>query len=75
MTIGEVKMMTSELIERINFLARKSREEGLSPEEKAEQQKLRQQYIAGFRQGMQNTLENVYIVDEDGNKRKVEKKK
>ena len=68
-------MMTSELIERINFLARKSREEGLSPEEKAEQQKLRQQYIAGFRQGMQNTLENVYIVDEDGNKRKVEKKK
>ena len=68
-------MMTSELIERINFLARKSREEGLSPEEKAEQQKLRQQYIAGFRQGMQNTLENVYIVDEDGNTRKVEKKK
>ena len=68
-------MITQEKIDRINFLARKSREEGLSPEEKAEQQKLRQQYIAGFRQGMQNTLENVYIVDEDGNTRKVEKKK
>lgn len=67
--------MTSELIERINALARKSREEGLTPEEKEEQAKLRQQYIAGFRQGMANTLENVYIVDEAGNKKKVEKKK
>ncbi len=67
--------MTSELIERINALARKSREEGLTPEEKEEQAKLRQQYIAGFRQGMTNTLENVYIVDEAGNKKKVEKKK
>ena len=66
--------MTSELIERINALARKSREEGLTPEEKEEQAKLRQQYIAGFRQGMTNTLENVYIVDENGNKKKVEKK-
>lgn len=67
--------MTSELIERINALARKSREEGLTPDEKEEQAKLRQQYIAGFRQGMTNTLENVYIVDEAGNKKKVEKKK
>lgn len=67
--------MTSELIERINFLARKSRSEGLTPAEKEEQAKLRQQYIAGFRQGMTNTLENVYIVDENGNKKKVEKKK
>ena len=67
--------MTSELIERINVLARKSRAEGLTPEEKEEQAKLRQQYIAGFRQGMTNTLENVYIVDEAGNKKKVEKKK
>lgn len=66
--------MTSELIERINFLARKSRTEGLTPEEKAEQARLRQKYIEGFRQGMTNTLENVYIVDENGNKKKVERK-
>lgn len=63
------------LIKRINKLAKKSREEGLSDEEKAEQATLRQEYIKKFRQGMENTLSNVYIMDENGNKRKVEKKK
>lgn len=63
-----------ELIKRINFLARKSREEGLAEEEKAEQAELRQRYIKAFRQGMENTMEGVYIMDKDGNKVKVEKK-
>ena len=67
--------MASELIERINALSKKSREEGLSQAEKKEQARLRQEYIAGFRQGLKNTLENVYIMDEDGNKKKVERKK
>ncbi len=67
--------MKSELIDRINFLAKKSREEGLTEEEKAEQAKLRQEYIAGFRQGFMNTMENVYIMDKDGNEKKIEKKK
>ena len=67
--------MASELIERINALSKKSREEGLSQAEKEEQARLRQEYIAGFRQGLKNTLENVYIMDEDGNKKKVERKK
>lgn len=63
------------LIKRINELAKKSREEGLTEEEKAEQAEVRQQYIMKFRQGMENTLSNVYIMDEKGNKKKVEKKK
>jgi len=63
------------LIKRINELAKKSREEGLNEEEKKEQALLRQEYIKKFRQGMENTLSNVYIMDENGNKRKVEKKK
>jgi uncharacterized protein YnzC (UPF0291/DUF896 family) len=67
--------MTKELLERINFLSKKSRNEGLSEAEKEEQAKLRQQYIAEFRQGMENTMNNVYIVDKDGNKTKVQKKK
>ena len=62
------------LIARINELAKKSREEGLSEAELAEQAKLRKEYIAKFRQGMENTLSNVYIMDEKGNKRKVERK-
>ena len=63
-----------QLIARINELARKSRNEGLTPEEQEEQARLRAEYIRKFRQGMENTLSNVYIVDEKGNKKKVEKK-
>ena len=66
--------MTKELIDRINALAKKAREEGLTEEEKSEQQKLRMQYIAEFRQGVVNTLDNTYIMDEKGNKKKVTKK-
>ncbi len=67
--------MTEELLNRINELARKSRTDGLTEQEKAEQAQLRQQYIKGFRQGFENTMNNVYIMDKDGNKKKVEKKK
>ena len=63
------------LIKRINELSKKSKEQGLTDEEKSEQAALRQEYIRRFRQGMENTLSNVYIMDEKGNKRKVEKKK
>ncbi len=62
------------LIKRINELAKKSREQGLNEEEKKEQSLLRSEYIKRFRQGMENTLSNVYIMDEKGNKKKVEKK-
>lgn len=67
--------LTDELIKRINFLYHKSKNEGLTEEEKNEQAELRKEYIKGFRQGMSNTLENVYIMDEKGNKKKIEKKK
>ena len=67
--------MTEEMIQRINFLARKSREEGLSEMEKQEQAELRQKYIKMFRQGVENTMSSVYIVVEKGNKKKVQKKK
>lgn len=66
--------MTEKLIKRINELAKKSREEGLSNEEKAEQKHLREQYIEAFRQGVKNTLSNVYVVDKDGNEKKLQKK-
>ncbi len=64
-----------QLVKRINELAAKAKAQGLSDEEKSERAELRQEYIRRFRQGMENTMSNVYIVDEKGNKKKVEKKK
>ena len=66
--------MTEELIKRINELAKKSRDVGLSDEERQEQQKLRTQYIEEFRQGVKNTLNNVYVVDENGQEKKLKRK-
>ena len=63
--------MDNTLIKRINELSRKSKAEGLTEAEQAEQATLRAQYIAEFRQGMMNTLDQVYIVDEKGNKKKL----
>lgn len=68
-------MVTQEQIDRINALARKSKTpEGLTEEEKIEQQKLRRLYIDSFKESLVGQLENTYIVDEKGNKRKVERK-
>lgn len=68
--------MISEKIERINELARKSRTpEGLTEAELVEQALLRKEYIADWKAGLQSQLDNTYIVDADGNKRKLEKKK
>ncbi len=67
--------MTQEKIDRINFLARKSKTpEGLTEEEKAEQQILRREYIDSFKRSLVGQLENTYIVDEKGNKTKVTRK-
>ena len=66
--------MEQSKIDRINFLARKSKAEGLSAEEKAEQDILRKEYIASFRASMTGILDNTYIQRPDGTKEKVGKK-
>ena len=67
--------MEQSKIDRINALAKKSKtDEGLTPEEKAEQKKLREEYILDFRAGMRGILDNTYIEYPDGSRRKVEKK-
>lgn len=58
--------MEQEKIDRINSLAKKAKEIGLTEEEKAEQQILRKEYINSWRRGVRETLESVRIVDEDG---------
>ena len=66
--------MLQEKISRINELSRKAKTVGLTEEEKAEQQALRKEYIAEWKLGLQQTLDNTYVVDGQGNKRKLEKK-
>lgn len=66
--------MTEEKIKRINELARKQKAEGLTKEEKAEQFKLRREYIDSFKNSLIGQLENTYIVSPDGTKTKVTRK-
>lgn len=66
--------MLAEKIQRINELAKKSKSEGLTEAEKAEQKRLREEYIAEWRLGVIQTLDNTYVVDENGNERKLKKK-
>lgn len=58
--------MTKEKINRINELARKAKQAGLTEEEKTEQQALRQEYLQSIRADLHQTLERVRIVDQDG---------
>ena len=61
-------------MERISELTRLSRERELTPDELTERAALRAGYIQDWRQSTINVLENTYIVDEKGNKRKLSKK-
>lgn len=74
MTIERKFDMTKESIDRINELARKSKAEGLTEEEKAEQAALRKEYLADIRKSLEATLSNVYFVEEDGSQTKLKKK-
>ena len=67
--------MKQEKINRINELARKSKTpEGLTDAEKEEQAVLRREYIDSYKASLIGQLDNTYIVDENGNKRKLERK-
>jgi uncharacterized protein YnzC (UPF0291/DUF896 family) len=68
--------MDQKQIDRLNELARKAKSpEGLTEWETAERAALRREYIDSVLGNLQSQLDNTYIVDEKGNKRKLEKKK
>jgi len=58
--------ITDEQIKRINELYKKAKAEGLTEEEKAEQQLLRNEYIASFRANLRGTLDRIEVVNPDG---------
>ena len=66
--------MTDEKIARINALAKKAKAEGLTDAEKAEQQALRVEYVAGFRQSLKAQLDNTVVINPDGSSYKLHQK-
>ena len=58
--------MDEKKLKRINELYHKSRAEGLTDEEKKEQQLLRQEYIASVRENLRGQLNNISIQEKDG---------
>ena len=67
-------MNMNEVIARINELARKAKEGTLTAEELAERDKLRRIYIDSVKANLVGQLENTYILQPDGTKKKVTKK-
>ena len=67
--------MEQKKIDRINELAHIAKTRELTIDELDERQTLRKEYIEAYKRSLIGTLENTYIVDEKGNKKKVERKK
>ena len=59
-------MNMEERIKRINELYHKSKAEGLTPEEKEENERLRAEYIQNIRSNLRAQLNNIEVVNEDG---------
>jgi uncharacterized protein YnzC (UPF0291/DUF896 family) len=62
-------MLSADKINRINELARKAKNEGLTKAEQSEQSALRKEYIASVRSSLKANLDQITIVkvDEKGN--------
>jgi len=66
--------MKQEQIDRINELAHKAKTVGLTPEETQERAVLRRAYIDSVLGNLKGQLDNTYIVDEQGHKRKLKER-
>lgn len=55
-------MELEKMVERINFLYKKSQEEGLTEEEKKEQAELRQKYINNVKQNFKAQIQGYKMV-------------
>ena len=68
--------MDQKQIDRINELARKAKTpEGLTEWERMEQAALRREYIDSVLGSLKGQLDRTYIVDEDGSKHRLKRKK
>ena len=60
-------MLSKEKIARINELSKKKKAGTLTESEAKEQTQLRKEYLDTFRNSMRETIENVKVVDKEGN--------
>jgi uncharacterized protein YnzC (UPF0291/DUF896 family) len=60
-------MLSKDKMQRINELSKKSKQTDLTQAEKAEQKKLREEYLQVFRKSFVQDLHGVTFVDPDGN--------
>lgn len=60
-------MLSPEKLARISELSNKSKKQKLTEVEAKEQSSLRKEYLETFRSTMRKTIENVKIVDPEGN--------
>lgn len=67
--------MEQKKIDRINFLAKKKKAEGLTEEEQKEQKALYEEYLEGYRRNLRSTLGNTVIERPDGTRTRLNKKK
>ncbi len=67
--------MENTKLSRINELARLAKERDLTEAELRERDELRREYIAEWRKGAEQVLDNTYIMTPDGKKHKLQKKK
>jgi uncharacterized protein YnzC (UPF0291/DUF896 family) len=58
-------MITREMIDRINQLSQKSKKDGLTEEEKLEQQELRKKYIEYIKGQVRNQLDSIKFVEDE----------
>lgn len=58
--------INQETIDRINALYRKSKAEGLTEDEKKEQDLLRKEYVAAVRGNLRSQLNNIDVINPDG---------
>ena len=66
--------MENSKLQRINELAHIAKQRGLTAGEIAERDVLRKEYIAEWREGARQVLDNTYIQTPDGKKHKLQKK-
>lgn len=67
-------MTLEEKIKRINELYHKSKNDGLTESEKAEQAELRAEYIANVKANLKGNLNSITIQYEDGSQEKLSEK-